>query len=303
MPCLFDVGVAKTKLPLMRLRCLTLFMVVVAAACGRADDARNTPGIGASGATLDSTITVAMTGEWPADLGTALVIPSDTENLAVVLYPAVFITPLDPKTPFALVTSGGDTVRVRVRVTGLDSAYCGDAPTVRLSRGTPLVWSIGITDGAARPMRADSLDAVSSADSLLYSTEASRLASAVSVGAPSRLAGLPFALTSLRRLRVGDTTIIAAQLVRRVNQEANPAEERTFVIAEQAASAPFKAVYSMRSEGTEETTAHFDLIGALGTGPVTYLVLAMDSPSGSTVEVLERSGGTWRVRWTRSIGC
>ena len=54
---------------------------------------------------------------------------------------------------------------------------------------------------------------------------------------------------------------------------------------------------------SEESASHFDLIGAFRAGTTLYLVVSTDAQSGSTVEILERAGGTWRVRWTRSIAC
>jgi len=286
-------------MPLRRLAVVLL----VAAGCGRTDSVRSTRDSGLSGSAPDSTPAIAVSGEWPPDLGAALAIPSDTENVAVLLYPATASARTDQKARFTLVAASGDTLRVRVAVAGRDSAHCGDAPMIRLARAAPMLWSLGLSGATARPMRSDSIDAISHEDSLLYSTEAPRLASVVSATATSRLSGLPFALTALRRVRFGDTTIIAAQLARRVNQEANPAEERTFVIAERHGSLPFATVHSDRSDGTEETAAHFDLLGALRTPSAVYLIIATDAPSGSTIEILERSAGAWRVRWTRTIVC
>lgn len=272
------------------------------AACGRGDSVPSTRSGNAAGASADST-PIAVRGEWPLDLGAALVIPADTENLALVLYPASQTASVDAKSQFLLLAPGGDTVRVRVGVSTGDSAHCGDAPIIHLAPATPLLWSVGFSDAAARPMRSDSLESLSAPDSLLYSTEAPRLASAVSARMSTRLSGLPFALTALRRVRFGDTTIIAAQLSRRVNQEANPVEERTFIIAERDGSSPFATAHSSRSEGTEDTAAHYDLLGAFKTPSSIYLILTTDTLSGSTIEILERSAAGWRVRWTRTIAC
>src|SRR6185295_19677726 len=113
--------------------------------------------------------------------------------------------------------------------------------------------SIGLAGGVARSLKSDSIESLSQADSTRYGVVTARLASGASAATPSRLTGLQFSLTALRRVRLGDTTIIVAQLVRRVNQEASPAEERTLIVAEQRGSSEFVAVHSSRSEGTEET--------------------------------------------------
>jgi hypothetical protein len=297
----FDEGGVKAKLPLMARRRLAVFGVLVAAACGGSDDARSS-GASTSMIEVDST-PVAVNGMWPDELGTVLIVPSDTENLAVVLYPASLAADIDPKTLLNLFGSGADPVRTRVSVTSLDTVHCGDAPLVRLGRATPQSWTLGVGGSTATWMRADSIESLSSTDSLAYSVAAAQMASAVTAGNGSRFGGLSFSLASVRRIRIGDTTVIAAQLVRRVNQEANPAEERTFVVGERTSKSPFEVGYSDRSEGTEETAAHYDVIGAFRSGSSTYLVVATETANGTTINILERVRGTWSLRWTRSIVC
>jgi hypothetical protein len=295
----FDGYFWRAKLPLMPRRRATLILLMVAASCGRSDSASQTLR-GSSSAVADSAA-VAVSGEWPLDLGTALVIPADTENLAVILYPATPSARIDPKSEIVLLGSGGDVVRSNATA-ATDSAHCGDAPMLGVGRSASATWSVGLSGAKARAVLSDSLEMMSHSDSVLYQTEGSRLASTVS-GASARHTGLPFSLVAVRRLRFADTTIVALQLVRRVNQEANPAEERTLVVAERVGSGAFTAVHSDRSEGTEEMAAHFDLIGAFRAGSTLYLMISSDAATGSTIQILERSGGTWRVRWTRSISC
>lgn len=283
-------------------RRLAVLGTVAAAACGGSDNARSSAGASASAIEVDST-PVAVNGVWPDELGEALVVPADTENLAVVLYPASLVATLDPKTQLTLIAAGGDTVRARVGVTQLADVHCGDAPLVRLGRTPALPWSLGVGGSPARTMRADSVESFSAEDSLAYSIAAVRMASSIAPGNGSRFNGLPFSLASTRRLRIGDTTIIAAELVRRVNQEANPAEERTFIIGERTSTNEFEIGYSDRSDGLEETVAHHEMLGAFRAGAVIYLVLATDAQHLSTVSVLERVRGTWSIRWTRSIVC
>jgi hypothetical protein len=285
----------------MARRRLAVLLMVAAVACGGSNDARTS---GASGAVIEVDSTpVAVNGMWPDELGSVLVIPSDTENLAVVLYPASLLANIDPKTQLTLFAPGGDTVRIRVGLTSMDTVHCGDAPLIRLGRATPQSWSLGVGGTTARTLRSDSIEALTAADSLAYSTAAARMASAVVSDNGSRFRGLPFSLASVRRVRFGDTTIIAAELVRRVNQEANPAEERTLVVGERTSKSDFEIGFSDRSEGTEETAAHYELIGAFRSGAALYLVISTETPNGTMVNVLERVRGYWSLRWTRSIVC
>src|SRR5690348_15368841 len=128
----FDGSVLRAKLPLMPRRRATLVLLMVAASCGKSDSSNNATLRGASTATPDSAL-VGVSGEWPPDLGAALVIPADTENLAVVMYPATPKATVDPKPDMALFASSGEVVRLKASVSA-DSAHCGDAPMLRLGR-------------------------------------------------------------------------------------------------------------------------------------------------------------------------
>lgn len=280
-----------------------LLAAVAIAACGRSDTPRRGEPIRGSGAATDVAI---VAGEWPVELGVMLVVPSDTENLALVLYPIAAGAPGAEEASLALVSSSGDTVRRRVGLAVQDSLHCGDATIGRLARSTPLSWSIGIQSAAAIPLRTDSMDALSAADSALYTAEMARLASVVSAQPTSRFTGLPFTLTTLRRLRVDGREVVAAQVVRRVNQEADPIEERTLIVAERATTTrqQFTTVHSGRSDGSEDSTDHFDLLAALRTAHGTLLVIAREKPTGTTFDILERDAvGAWTVKWSRSIAC
>jgi len=270
------------------------------AACGGSDTPRGGGPIRASNA---ATEVAPVTGEWPAELGAMLVVQSDTEDFALVLYP---VEPGAAKASLALVSSSGDTVLRRVALGVQDSLHCGDATIGRLSRSTPPSWSIGIQSAAAVPLRTDSMDALSAADSVLYAAEMARLASAVGAQQTSRFTGLPFTLTTLRRLRVDGREVVAAQVVRRVNQEADPLEERTLIVAERGTVTreQFTTVRSGRSEGSEDNIDHFDLLAALRTGRGTLLVIAQEKPTGTTFDILERNAaGDWALKWSRSIVC
>ena len=270
------------------------------AACGRPDTPRGGEASRANNAVPE---VASVAGEWPPELGGMLVVQSDTENLAIVLYP---VTPGGAEASLTLVSASGDTVRRRMALGVQDSLHCGDANIGRLSRSTPPLWSIGIQSTAAVPLRTDSMDALTAADSAQYSVEMGRLASAVNAEQASRFAGLPFTLATLRRLRVAGREVVAAQVVRRVNQEADPLEERTLIVAERAAAQldQFTTVHSGRSEGNEDNIDHFDLLAALRTARGTLLVIAMEKPTGTTFDILERNAaGVWTVKWSRSIVC
>jgi GTP cyclohydrolase FolE2 len=125
----------------------------------------------------------------------------------------------------------------------------------------------------------------------------------------SRFTGLPFTVLSARRLQANGRQIVVAQLVRRLNQEAAPLEERTLIIAERAAPVstargePLAVTHSQRSEGSEDAVEHFELLAAITSGPSTLLLLSRDQLSRTTYELLERTDTGWRTRWSRTLTC
>lgn len=241
-------------------------------------------------------------GEWAAELGGILLVPSDTDNAAIVVYPDAPTAP--DSTRFTLFTSGGEAAASNVLVRGTDTLECGGAPVVHLSGGSFGTWSVGLA-GAVRILRSDSLESLAPRDSAHVVASLARMASTITAREETRFAGLPFSVTRARRFSVDGTRIVTAHLVRKLPQEASPLEEHTFVIAERPLSSDSLLMrYHQRSEGTEETAEHFETIVAASGAKATLLLLARDHATGTRYQILERSStGVWRVRWTRSLAC
>lgn len=237
-----------------------------------------------------------------------LIVPSDADNVGIVLFPADSVTPDSARV--TLVNPGGDTTSAVLAST--DSLQCGDAPMVHLAGpGTgPAAgdsdWSVGMSGRSARIIRTDSIEALPSADSARLAADLARLASALPMAKGSRFAGLPFAVAAAHRFEADGRQYVVAQLTRRLNQEAAPLEERTFLIGERPASTtePFVVAYSQRSQGTEDTAEHFDLLSALRGRRSLLLLVARDQLSQTRYDLLElRADGTWHVSWTRTLHC
>ena len=234
-----------------------------------------------------------------------LVVPSDSDNTAVVLYPIDPSARLIGSQLTTLVNAAGDTTRVKLVPS--DSQECGDAAVVHLAGGAPPPWSIGLVGHSAKLLRLDSIEALPSADSARLAADLARLASALTTQAGSRFSGLPFAVLGAHRFESEGRQFLLGHLVRRVNQEAAPREERTFVIAERSHTAtaePYIVTYSQRSEGSEDTAEHFEILAAVRGRDSPLLLLARDQLSKTTYEILERNpDGTWRTRWSRTLAC
>jgi len=244
----------------------------------------------------------AWTGSWAPEFGPILLVPSDADSTAILAYPESL--PDGGTGPVNLMSAGGDAVARDVTLSRLDSLECGGAPVVRLSAGTLGTWSVGMR-ASAQLLRGDSLETLPRADSTRLVASLARLASTIGADQDTRFTGLPFSVVRARRYTIGNARLVAAHLVRRLPQEDSPLEEHTFLIGERSLATSDHALrFSERSEGTEETAEHFEILAAAHRDGITMLLIARDNAAGGRFEILERStGGTWRVRWARPLSC
>jgi hypothetical protein len=169
-------------------------------------------------------------------------------------------------------------------------------------------WSVGFVSTSVTPIPLDSVDALPPRDSSALAAEASRLASTVTANTSPAFQGLRFTAHDILRFEVAPgVQAIAAHLTRRVNQEADPQEEQTLLIAERdsgTATGRFQLAYAERSFGKEEQVSTSELVAAvrLGSGGAPTLVVARDGEDGLAYTLLERTGPhQWRVRWTSGL--
>jgi hypothetical protein len=168
-------------------------------------------------------------------------------------------------------------------------------------------WAVGFVDAQVTSVPLDSVENLAARDSAALVAEASRLASAVTAPTSPSFQGLRFSVHEIRRFSVAPgTQAFVAHLSRQVNQEANPQEEQTLIIAERdSAAAPgaYRLVYAERSFGPEEKVVTSEVIAALrlGRSPQPTLVVARDGDAGIIYSLVERTGpARWRARWSSS---
>lgn len=244
---------------------------------------------------------------WAAELGQLLVVPSDTENAAVVIFPDFPSARLVASAPMTLLRTSGDTILARAELVATESEQCGGAPLIRLIDTVSTPWSIGLLRRSAVTLRMDSIEALPSADSARLASAIARMASTLTADQQSRFSGLPFAVLGAHRIDEGERQSVAAHLVRRLPQEASPLEEHFFIVAERPrlpANAAWMVSYTQRSEGSEDAAEHFSVLAAVRAGERTLLLLARDQLERTKYEILERSAtGSWRSRWSRILVC
>ena len=268
---------------------------------------------------------------WTEDAGPALYVAEEDGDRAMVILPHLSDSMLADSTavlqmPVELGAIAGDTVELFGRTgrigTGTvaaadeasvpDGESCTAWPTLTLSAaasGTP--WTIALGAGRATAIPLDSVDILTGADSARMTAEVSRLASMLPNDTVPAFRGLPFAVRNIRRFSpVPGVSALVAEVVRKVNQEANPREERILLVAERDSgktTGRYAVAYSERASGTEEDVETTDVLAAVAIGPARtpILVLRREYFEGSAYSLLERVGPkSWRIRWTSAYaGC
>jgi len=257
---------------------------------------------------------------WIGAAGPALLVQGPSREEAIALYPTAddsdAVAQLDSASmrqlPVTLIGRGGAVL------TGLLGAPSGDGtdecerwPLRAMQPDSVATWAVGFVNARVTPMALDSVNVLTQRDSMALAAEASRLASAVTLPTDAAFQGLRFTAHDIRRFAaVPGVQALVAHLVRRVNQEANPREEQTLIVAERdsgATSGPYQLAYAERDFGREEAVITPEVLAGvfLGANMSPILVVARDNDSGISYRMLERIGPhRWRVRWSSgAISC
>jgi hypothetical protein len=266
---------------------------------------------------LDSASAQPSSNGWDAaTVGPVLLVSGPSPDEALVFFGAGGGTsaPLDTGAVDQATATlfGRDTSRFTATLelpAGNDNPECRVWPLRNLhARGVAGAWSVGFVSQNVTPIALDSIDALPARDSMALAAEASRLASTVTSNTSPAFQGLRFTAHDVRRFEVAPgVQALAAHLIRRVNQEADPQEEQTLLIAERDSSAApdrYQLAYAERSFGKEEQVSTSELVAAvrLGSNGPPTLVVARDGEDGLAYALLQRTGPRqWRVRWTSEL--
>ncbi len=282
---------------------LTIWMVVAAVACRQEKAvAAKDSAHAASAASVDSTSRAAST--WDPSAGAALLVGTDSPTKALIVLPndgdTSALATIPHPASVTLFGRSGD-VQTAELPNARDSLGCLIAPLT--AAPPPHVWNVGFIGGVVTPVPVDSDASIAGADSTGLVASLTRLASALPNDSAGRFTGLPFVVQTLWRFSVPDGPIVVVgSLVRQINQEATPLQERTFVIGERRASdTAFTMGYAERSNGQEETIESRELLAAvlIGDSKTPSIIVSRDFGDENAYSLVERGAdGRWRVRWT-----
>ena len=307
---------------------LVVLALCAAAACDRTRPApaRDSPTPQTPGrAPTAGRATPGVSSSWDPTAGPALVVASATPGEALVVLPQYPDTTTLDSLRFDVAALQNAPVELFARGRLLGEAQlgvsvqpfeggCSQWPIGHVttpSGAVPAGWTAAFLRGRALPLRVDSIEALSRADSARLVADVARLASALPNDTSKAFHGLPFVVVRLRRFHPapGIETIVA-DVVRKLSTEANPQQEQLLVVAERdsgAVTAPLEAAYAERVSGPEETLSGLDFVAAvlLGDARRPSLVFAHEYGDGVYFTLVERvDRAKWQRRWKSAYaGC
>ncbi len=188
------------------------------------------------------------------------------------------------------------------------AAECRSWPIgrIRPARGG---WRVGFPAGRVSAISLDSIEGMSSVDSASLANAITQNVATLSSTSDSDFRGLPFRVRSAHTFRTDSIAGVIADVVRSVNEEANPRLEHLFVIAERPArsTSNYRVAFFSRTAGAEEAAEITELLAVVLIGPSRRpaAVVNIEYDEGGKLGLLERTGSVqWRFRWRSAYtGC
>jgi hypothetical protein len=163
-------------------------------------------------------------------------------------------------------------------------------------------WRVGFAAGRVHAIPLDSIEAMSGTDSAALAASLAQTAAMLPTAADPTFRGLPFRVRSAYTFRLDSVEVVIADVVRSVNEEANPRLEHLLLLGERPAGAKgkFNLGYYNRTAGAEESTQAMEVLAAVQIGSTKRpaIILNIEYDDGGKLGLVERIGpGEWRATW------
>lgn len=163
-------------------------------------------------------------------------------------------------------------------------------------------WRVGFVSGRVHSIPLDSIEVMPSADSAALAVSLAQTAATLPITADPTFKGLPFRVRSAYTFRRDTIDVVIADVVRSVNEEANPRLEHLLIVGERAAGATgrYRVGYYSRTAGAEESTQATEVLAAvlIGSARRPAVVVNIEYGDGGKFGLIERTGpGEWRATW------
>jgi hypothetical protein len=231
----------------------------------------------------------------------SIVLPEATDSTIELIQD---VTPPVSGLVFDLFNRGGkvDSTRVVPQKAGADTTRdCTTWPVGR-AQSAPPGWRVGFVRGNVRPIPLDSIASLPSADSALLAASLAQTAATLPVSSDPTFRRLPFRVQSAYTFRLDSVEVVIADIVRALNEEANPRIEHLMVIGERpiGTKGKYAVGYFSRIAGAEETMQSTEVLAAvrIGVSKTPAIVVGVESEEGVKLGLIERTGpGQWRSTW------
>lgn len=254
---------------------------------------------------------------WNLEAGPVMVLALEGDSVAIVLPQAT-----DSSMPFqqSSALESNLTVDLLGRVGKVGSAVvspvtrtagaaeCRSWPAGRI-KPTRSGWRVGFTSGRVAAVSLDSIEAMSPIDSADLATAIARNVATLPPSSDSDFRGLPFRVRSAHIFRADSIEGVIADVVRSVNEEANPRLEHLFVIGERPAgsTARHRVAFFSRTAGAEDDAEITELLAVvlIGAKRLPTAVVNVEYEEGGKLGLIERTApAQWRFRWRSAYaGC
>jgi hypothetical protein len=254
---------------------------------------------------------------WNLEAGPIMVLALDGDSVAIVLPQAT-----DSSMPFqqssALQSNlsvdllgrvgkvGSAVVSPVTRTAGAAECRSWPAGRVKPARSG---WRVGFTAGRVAAVSLDSIEAMSPIDSANLATAIAQNVATLPLASDSDFRGLPFRVRSAHTFRADSIQGVIADVVRSVNEEANPRLEHLFVIGERpvGSKAKHRVAFFSRTAGAEDDAEITELLAVvlIGAKRIPTAVVNVEYDEGGKLGLIERTApGQWRFRWRSAYaGC
>lgn len=169
-------------------------------------------------------------------------------------------------------------------------------------------WTAAYLAGMVTAIPLDSIEGLAARDSARLAADLTRLASGLPDDTSRTFRTLPFVVWRAWRTTGLDSGFVVATLVRRVNQEDDPKEERLVIVVNTPTSEAksWQVAWHERASGHEEELVVAEPLLAYRTAqsPDLHLLFGRDDGVALGAAVLTRAAGAWRVLWESAVaGC
>jgi hypothetical protein len=195
-----------------------------------------------------------------------------------------------------------DSTTVLPQKKGADTTReCSTWPVGRTQSAQP-GWRVGFVRGHVSAIPLDSIGSLPSADSAMLAASLTQTAATLPISSDPTFRRLPFRVQSAYTFRLDSVEVVITDIVRTLNEEANPRIEHLLLIGERpiGTKGKYAVGYFSRIAGAEETMQATEVLAAVRIGATRSpaIVVSVESEEGVQLGLIERTGpGQWRSTW------